>query len=490
MTATSIIEDIQNMQKNLIDFLDADLESDESFRNLRTIFDSQKIREDKTNLMELLDILNNIFNNHHRGPLFISKIEQILNYFKESIKQFFTQTEIMTIFDNNRILLYFIKEKIITIDEHNATQFFKKNPVYFYPETSCFQKVQHSIYHDYDDPNNELIKDFKLPENFEELRQKGENESKICELIRNDSIDDFIVYVNENNISLHSTINYSFYETNSLLTQIQEDTRDVYDYYRCKFVQRTNKEKNTLIDYAAFFGSIKIFKYLRLNDVKLTSSTFLCSIHGNNSEMIFLFEEIKNKQNKSTDQNEYSDPRRGYYQRYNSDYEEEQFENYGNNYYDDNLDDDNDFYDDFEENNYNYNQDRNDNNNNNDDDANLSSYDSVLIEAIKCYHNEVANYFISNDYGKNVNKLKIALEYHNFEFINETKINQRLFYLLCQYNYVKLVSFSCNKLELSNYYLNGQTPLFVAVKSENIEIVKILLNDDSIDINYLNDVFF
>ena len=41
---------------------------------------------------------------------------------------------------------------------------------------------------------------------YDEKRQKGENDSYICTLIRNDLIDEFIVHVNKTNISLSSTI--------------------------------------------------------------------------------------------------------------------------------------------------------------------------------------------------------------------------------------------------------------------------------------------
>lgn len=36
------------------------------------------------------------------------------------------------------------------------------------------------------------------------------------------------------------------------------------------------------------------------------------------------------------------------------------------------------------------------------------------------------------------------------------------------------------------YFRINETPLFAAVKNENIEIVKLLLTDDKIDVNILN----
>ena len=51
------------------------------------------------------------------------------------------------------------------------------------------------------DKYNLIISEFsnKLPDDFYENRKNGENESRICELIRKDLIDDFITYINREN---------------------------------------------------------------------------------------------------------------------------------------------------------------------------------------------------------------------------------------------------------------------------------------------------
>ena len=76
----------------------------------------------------------------------------------------------------------------------------------------------------------------------------GENESYICKVIRDDNVVEFITYVNQNSISLNSNIRTSIYETNSFLLK-------AYNL--------------SLIEYAAFFGSIQIFQYLQMNGVIL-----------------------------------------------------------------------------------------------------------------------------------------------------------------------------------------------------------------------------
>lgn len=113
--------------------------------------------------------------------------------------------------------------------------------------------------------NHNIIQD----ESFEENRRKGENDSYICQLIRNDSIEEFVSYTNRMNYSLtKSIIPSSIFETNSFL------------------INKTT----SLIKYAAFFGSIQIFQYLLLNGVELRPKLWLYAIYGRNAEIIHLIE--------------------------------------------------------------------------------------------------------------------------------------------------------------------------------------------------------
>ena len=160
---------------------------------------------------------------------------------------------------NKRLLLFLIKEQMIILtqsiylimtDKKHSKMDYSS---YLSIEFEKFNKVKPSI------ENNKL---------FEERRLIGENENYICQLIRNDSINDFIVYINKNNISLSSKITKSIFETNPLLCE-------------------TNP---TLIEYAAFFGSIQVFQYLQLNGVSLNSSLWIYAIHGKNPEIFHILE--------------------------------------------------------------------------------------------------------------------------------------------------------------------------------------------------------
>ena len=75
--------------------------------------------------------------------------------------------------------------------------------------------------------------------NFDEKRRIGENDSYVCELIRNDSIEEFVSYVNQNNISVkNARIKDSLFETNTFFI----------------------KKNPTFFEYATFFNSIQ-FKF-------------------------------------------------------------------------------------------------------------------------------------------------------------------------------------------------------------------------------------
>ena len=51
------------------------------------------------------------------------------------------------------------------------------------------------------------------------------------------------------------------------------------------------EKEATLIEYAAFFGSIKIFQYLKNNHVQMTPSLWIYAIHSKNAELINILEE-------------------------------------------------------------------------------------------------------------------------------------------------------------------------------------------------------
>lgn len=280
------LEKFKSIQEAFLDYLKGDENIEESYNNLEQIFEDTKIRESKHDVELFLHILVKVANNRHRCPNFYNKIDRILQFFKDDLKKCKNE-EIFQLFKSNkRILLFLIEEKILTVDVNFVKKIISKKylekfyPLYFAPEINPFLNEQ------WFPKKNDWFENItkKLPDDFYKLRKIGENESYICELIRKDMVEDFIAYLNRGNISRNAIISQSIFETNSFLIKkhenIDEQSNNNYDI-----------KGTTLIEYAAFFGSIQIFTYLKYEGVELTPSLWLSAIHGKNAELIRLLED-------------------------------------------------------------------------------------------------------------------------------------------------------------------------------------------------------
>ena len=75
---------------------------------------------------------------------------------------------------------------------------------YFYPEFNQFYDEEVDGKKEIEELKMKFENDPKYEEYFDNKRHIGENESKISELIRNDDPEEFISYINDNNIDLSS----------------------------------------------------------------------------------------------------------------------------------------------------------------------------------------------------------------------------------------------------------------------------------------------
>ena len=345
------LKEMEEIQHILLDFIDNE-EDDDEFNSTKTIGLIKCSKEIKS----ILYLISKIADNHIRSFNFFKKLESILSGIKDQIKQSLSNFEIFDIFKKNkRILLFLFSSQILSMDHAiiNVMRTDKcqnyKYPDFFNPEIQNFLDKT---------PIENVLK--LSHKDFDQKRKIGENDSYICELIRKDSVEEFISYVNKSNINLESTIDKSVYETN---------------HY---FLKNMNIN---LIDYAAFFGSIQIFKYLLLNKVKLTKSLIFSAIHGNNAEIIQILENSQIQQ---------------------------------------------------------------------------SSIEKILIESIKCHHNDIANYILDNYVSKDEsyqNDVIYSFHYYNFWFIkNSNEIEKKIdfvFYYACQYNYFTLVKFFIDERKIN-----------------------------------------
>lgn len=259
----------------LLTFINNGDNLEDNYHFLINFIEDSNISSNKNDLTKLIRLIMKVSKNIHRKNNFFNKIEQLLNYLRPCMEQFFSNEELFFLFRNNKwILLLLIQKDIIIIDDFIFGQIIKTSHskgkeyfFYFWTEIKSFYNFKNQLLFE-----EELLSyDSNILHNFEEKRKLGENESYICELIRNDSIDEFITYVSQTNTPISQTIKRSIFETNPFLLK--------------------NQGKTTYIEYAAFFGSIQILQYLRLNDIELKPSLWLYSIHGENAEMIHFLEQ-------------------------------------------------------------------------------------------------------------------------------------------------------------------------------------------------------
>ncbi|KAK8899206.1 hypothetical protein M9Y10_001510 [Tritrichomonas musculus] len=295
------LDNIKNIQEKILIFIENENDKEENYQNLLQLIDDDQILCSPSKTKLILMMISKILDNHYRLPNFFNKIELILLFLNDSMTTKFSNNDYFTMFSNNkRILLFLLKEGIIKIDINifnnlieNEKSFYNKtspNLKYFLPEIKFFiNKQKDSIikkenneklfFEDKEKTNfvniNELREHINqvyqaiVNDEYEEKRNRGENDDYLCQIIRQDSIEEFITEYKKRGFSLEMEIPASFFETNSFLL----------------------KNRPTLIEYASFFGSSQIFRFLIQNEVELTSSLWLYAIHSDNSEMISILEE-------------------------------------------------------------------------------------------------------------------------------------------------------------------------------------------------------
>ena len=266
MEVQEYLETKKVIEKTFIDFIDEG--SHASFQKILKLLTNLKFEENPRETKAMLQILNSITDNHHRNPEFFNRIEKILLRNYRNIKRTFSnknEFDISTL--NKRIVFFLIEEGYMTINDciDRSPSFAS----FFYPEigSTLSNNLRANLKEKFPELREKKI-DIKK---FNEYRKIGENNSPICTLIRKDSLDEFIEYIQKEKISPSSSIKPSVFETNPLL----------FD------------KELSLIEYAAFFGSIQIFQYLLKNKAKLTKSIWPFAIHSNNIEIIQVLIDMK-----------------------------------------------------------------------------------------------------------------------------------------------------------------------------------------------------
>ena len=194
----------------------------------------------------------------------IEIISKILEHYCNIISKTFSSDELMSIFKNRTIIYILLKNNLIDISaiyEVGSINFFK-----FF----CKEIYESKVYHENDEKDLQRLVQ-NLDDNHDIYCRKGVSINPFAKIIREDDIDTFQEYVSQNNIRINGSINTGVYESCNLFAA---ETHEV-----------------TIIDYAAYYGSINIFKFLIMNGARVTNSTKISAIVGGNLEIIHILEQ-------------------------------------------------------------------------------------------------------------------------------------------------------------------------------------------------------
>ena len=136
-------------------------------------------------MAHLLGMIVSISNNCHRKKGFFDKIEQIIQYLENDVRNMFENSEILNIFLSNKLILLFLfKKEIIKFNryvykiicekiEPNGKRYCR----YFLPELKKIATEEQMKMIEYISRE-----EFENYLDFEERRRTGENKSYICSL--------------------------------------------------------------------------------------------------------------------------------------------------------------------------------------------------------------------------------------------------------------------------------------------------------------------
>ena len=121
MNTQSYINKMKRIQNDLLDFINGmENNLNDQTKIIQTVNDSKDL-ENRYEFKSFLYLILKIATNHCSASNLFNKITNLLNYFKDPIKQSFSNTEIFDIFESNRKLLLFLIKNTINIIEkrHN-----------------------------------------------------------------------------------------------------------------------------------------------------------------------------------------------------------------------------------------------------------------------------------------------------------------------------------------------------------------------------------
>lgn len=240
MELKDYISRMKMLYSALLKYIDSDDDSPESFQEFAAFLKGNDFGGNADELRTILNLISKVSKHHRGGQNQTAKLKKVIAYFLPVIKQTLSNLDLFRIFRGSRLLLLFLfDEQAVRVDEEVAYLVSQKVGMhglnFFYPEVKRFL-TKNGKY----GPIIASNTTFKKDETFERKRREGENDSLICSLIREDSLEDFVRKFCEEKRSPSDEVPPSLFETHPMLI----------------------KKKATLIEYSAFFGSRRVLGYL------------------------------------------------------------------------------------------------------------------------------------------------------------------------------------------------------------------------------------
>ena len=213
--------------------------SENDFNEIKEFIVNSNFLNTRESMLELLNSLNTMYTVR---PALTDYYFKIIIMIKDKISLYFSSYELLNYIALNNFFRFKLYEvKLIDIQ---SIVFYLKNTA----DLNCFflfafeiHSLRPDIYSSFLCRSSDFRNDLKQisKEDHFHLRSKGLNQDKLAIFIREDNIEEFQNHVAQTNVSLNSKIKDSSYENRMF-----------------------PKDKLSIIEYAALFGSLEVFKFL------------------------------------------------------------------------------------------------------------------------------------------------------------------------------------------------------------------------------------
>ncbi|OHS94891.1 hypothetical protein TRFO_10832 [Tritrichomonas foetus] len=267
------IEILSILEIKLVKFIDCPQEkNNRKLEKLKEFFNGNLIQQNYYTYEGLLRLLNQLSLNRPILKVYFDKVFLILEMLiKEfSLQQIFETETIFSFFRDNKIVLRFLLENHIIEYQllHQHLLFQDGSWLYYF-----FPEIKQNILTYFE--NKKCREDIKKYEDnledFMRIRSNIIQEDLVIRYIQDDNLNKFIEHVSFTDMPLNKSI-----------------SKPIFDH---PYFHKRNYNEITLIEYSMIFGAIKIFKYLMMNKVNITTVSLHYAILGNNTEIIQIIED-------------------------------------------------------------------------------------------------------------------------------------------------------------------------------------------------------